>query len=134
MNTRQDPHYQAYHSQKARAKKRNIDWHFTLQSWTEWWGDDFYKRGRSKDSLCMARNGDVGAYHQDNVFKSTFSDNAKTVNRDYVTDINKTYKSKPVQTPDGSFPSIHAAANHYGHSDFWIYARLIKYPTQFYRI
>jgi len=133
MNTRQDPHYQAYHSQKARAKQRNIEWHFTIQTWTEWWGDDFYKRGRSKDSLCMARIGDVGAYHQDNVFKSTFSNNAKTINKDYMQQVNVS-KCKPVHTPLGVFPSITAAAKHYKHSDFWIHARLNKYPTLFYRL
>lgn len=58
-----------YQNQKGSAKHRNIEWQFSYESWIEWWGDDIEKRGKGKGKLCMARLGDTGPYHPDNVFK-----------------------------------------------------------------
>jgi len=64
-----------YNSQKCSANQRNIDWYFTYESWIEWWGDDIVNRGRNSGQLVMARNGDTGAYHPDNVYKATTKEN-----------------------------------------------------------
>ena len=69
------PEVPAYHKQKYRAKERGIDWEFTFETWVEWWGDDFNKRGRM--GLHMARIGDEGPYSPDNCIKATASDNLK---------------------------------------------------------
>ena len=65
----------AYFSQRCQAKKRGIDWNFTFESWLDWWGDDILKRGRKQGELVMARTGDTGAYHPDNVRKATAEEN-----------------------------------------------------------
>jgi len=64
-----------YHSQKTTAKCRGIDWQFTYDTWIEWWGNDIINRGKGPGKLCMARKGDTGPYHPDNVYKITHSEN-----------------------------------------------------------
>lgn len=71
----------AYKSQKESAAKRGIEWQFTVEEWTAWWGDDFALRGRGRGRLVMARHGDIGPYHPDNVFKCLFEENARMVDR-----------------------------------------------------
>jgi hypothetical protein len=61
--------------QKGGAKKRGIEWHFTFEEWVEWWGEDFERRGSGKGKLVMARFGDTGPYHPDNVRKITHGEN-----------------------------------------------------------
>lgn len=75
MNAETKKIYNAYHSQKTHAAKRNIDWHFTYETWLEWWGDDIVNRGRGIGKLVMARHGDKGPYHPDNVKKITHEEN-----------------------------------------------------------
>ena len=57
------------------SAKRNIDFQFTYDEWIAWWGDDFDKRGTAEDDLVMARFNDVGPYHPDNVYKTTYRAN-----------------------------------------------------------
>lgn len=68
---------QKYHNARQSAQNRNIDWQFTFETWMAWWGDDFELRGNKSSDLCMARNGDVGAYHPTNVRKATVAENIK---------------------------------------------------------
>lgn len=55
--------------QKTSAKNRNIDWQFTFKEWSDWWGNDIQYRGCKKGQLVMARKGDTGPYHPNNVIK-----------------------------------------------------------------
>ena len=66
-----------YDNAKWCAKERNIEWQFTYDAWIEWWGEDIINRGPYKGQLVMARTGDTGPYHPDNVYKSTTSDNCR---------------------------------------------------------
>jgi len=66
---------QKYNTQKAGAKVRNIEWHFTYESWLAWWGDDIVNRGNKSGQLVMARKNDNGPYHPDNVEKITCNQN-----------------------------------------------------------
>jgi hypothetical protein len=67
---------QKYLDQKYQARVRGIDWQFdSYEEWIQWWGDDITKRGKRKGNLVMARYGDVGPYHPDNVFKCTTGQN-----------------------------------------------------------
>lgn len=66
---------QKYFEQKKNAKQRNIEWQFTFDEWITWWGDDIVNRGCLKGQLVMARNGDTGPYHPDNVRKATCGEN-----------------------------------------------------------
>jgi hypothetical protein len=75
-------HARKYQTQYDNAKYhaihiRNIDWQFTYDTWVEWWGEDITKRGPYKGQLVMARNGDIGPYHPDNVHKVTSTENHK---------------------------------------------------------
>lgn len=60
-----------YHTQKAGAKRRSIDWQFTFESWVQWWeghlGPDWLKkRGKHNGQYQMARKGDKGPYSPKN--------------------------------------------------------------------
>lgn len=66
----------AYNCQKYSAYIRGIDWQFTYETWRNWWGDDIINRGRGRGKLVMARYGDKGPYHPDNVQKITLSQNS----------------------------------------------------------
>lgn len=70
-------YYDAYNLQRQHAGYRNIEWHFTFESWLAWWGEDIDKRGRTSGKLCMARYEDKGPYHPDNVQKLTVAENQK---------------------------------------------------------
>jgi hypothetical protein len=74
-------YYTQFNNQRQNAYKRNISFEFTYDNWVEWWGDDIDKRGKGKGKLCMARNGDVGSYHPDNVFKLNFEENISQANK-----------------------------------------------------
>jgi len=110
---------QKYGEQKNRAIRRNIEWHFTFEEWVAWWGDDIDKRGRSKDSLVMARHNDIGPYHPDNVRKATVTEN--------VNESNSRYMHK-VTTKDGEFESIESAAKFYKVTATAI-RRAVRYKT-----
>jgi hypothetical protein len=62
---------------KQHSRERGIEFLFDFETWVTWWGDDFAKRGSGADDLVMARKGDEGPYHPDNVYKSTCSENAR---------------------------------------------------------
>ena len=59
------------------ARQRGIEWQFTFETWMNWWGEDFEKRGSKKGQLVMARHNDTGPYHPDNVRKTTVEDNVR---------------------------------------------------------
>ncbi len=65
----------AFQRHRSQAKQRNIEFLFTLKEWVDWWGDDFAKRGKAADDLCMARYGDTGPYEASNVRKLTVKEN-----------------------------------------------------------
>ena len=71
-----NPKHFAFLMQRQHAKERGIEFLFDLDEWIEWWGDDFANRGDASDQLVMARHGDEGPYHPDNVYKSTAQENA----------------------------------------------------------
>lgn len=121
MDSQTKKYYLAYKNQKWLAKNyRNIEWHFTYESWLAWWGDDIVNRGKGKDKLVMARYGDQGPYHPDNVRKATHGEN--------ITEA----RSKCVNTPKGIFKTVKDACNHYGLTSGGIYGRMKKYPTEYY--
>lgn len=74
------PYKQPYQQQKDAAKRRGIEWHFTYETWVEWWGDDIINRGRRTGQLVMARHNDTGPYSLDNVRKAPCGDNTREGN------------------------------------------------------
>lgn len=77
------PHYRLYRSQRDSAVKRGIDFQFTFEEWNSWWGDDIVNRGRKAGQLVMARIGDQGPYHPNNVVKKACGDNVREADRNY---------------------------------------------------
>jgi hypothetical protein len=76
------PYYNQYQNARYHAiHVRNIDWQFTYDTLEAWWGEDITKRGPYKGQLVMARNGDVGPYHPDNVRKATCTENCSEANK-----------------------------------------------------
>jgi hypothetical protein len=69
----------AYARQKQNAKRRGIEWRFTLGSWWLVWESSgkWGLRGRGDGRFVMARIGDVGAYEPSNVYICTHNENSQ---------------------------------------------------------
>lgn len=69
----------AYSGQQSVAKRRDIDWQFTFETWLQWWLDSghWHERGRKRGKYVMARIGDVGPYAANNVFACLHDDNVR---------------------------------------------------------
>ena len=68
----------AYAKQKSSARSRGIEWEFNFESWLDWWGYDFDRRGTGPNDLQMQRFADSGPYASWNVKKGAPRDNAAT--------------------------------------------------------
>lgn len=66
-----------YQCQKRRAKKRNIPWEFTFESWWNLWQESGHWEERKFMGYVMARIGDTGSYSPTNVYITTHSQNMK---------------------------------------------------------
>ena len=78
------PYCKEFGAQKQNARRRNIPFEFTYQTWIDWWGDDIQQRGKGADKLVMARKNDQGAYHPDNVIKLFGKENVRDGNLNKV--------------------------------------------------
>jgi len=47
--------YRAYMQQRNQAQFRGEDWQLTFEEWLNLWGQDFDRRGRRGDNLCLTR-------------------------------------------------------------------------------
>jgi hypothetical protein len=70
-----------YNTQRRGAIARGIEWQFTFDEWVDWWGDDIINRGHHKGKLVMARHGDRGPYHPNNVRKALAEENCSEGNK-----------------------------------------------------
>lgn len=119
----------AYRGQRKNADRRGIAWRFSLSEWWQWWCVDgrWERRGRGREALVMARNGDCGAYEPNNVHVATGVENHAEVPRPKRSEASfraaqtllaqtgsRSAKARPVITPDGSFPSAAAAGLAHG--------------------
>jgi len=66
-----------FYNHRVRSKRRGIPFEFTYEEWINWWGEDIVNRGRNQGQLVMARKGDAGPYHIDNVYKTTVEQNVR---------------------------------------------------------
>ena len=106
------PHWSAYQMQKAMAKRRNIVWDLTFETWKEWWGDDINRRGRHPEDLVMGRKDATKPYTLDNLLKITHSENTSRSVKGVVT-----AKTRRCKTPLGEFISAAAASRAHGHAN-----------------
>lgn len=65
-----------FRQQVANARRRHIEFKFTLKEWLSIWGDRWGQRGVGGDALVMCRFGDVGPYSSDNVYIATCGENS----------------------------------------------------------
>jgi hypothetical protein len=119
MDLQTRKYYAAYKIQRYHAGKRIIKWQFTFESWLAWWGDDIVNRGQGTGKLCMARYGDIGPYHPDNVRKATHEDNASEI------------RSKPVITSLGQFKSAVEASKAHNITIDIMYYRIKNRPSEY---
>jgi hypothetical protein len=115
-------YYEWFYSQRYNAKARGIEWHFTFEEWLAWWGDDIDNRGHAPGKFVMARHGDVGPYHPDNVRKATHKENTAEA------------RNKRINTPAGIFNSLKEASEHYKVKNTTLGYRLKRYPTQYFYV
>jgi len=68
---KRDCHY-AYHKHKAQARYRKEEYNISLEEWMDLWTeDDWFRRGRSSDSICLIRTDDELPWSPDNVHLGT---------------------------------------------------------------
>ena len=67
----------AFRQQKQNARMRGIEWAMRLAEWWQVWQESgmWEQRGRGY-GYCMARHGDTGSYHPDNVYICTCAQNS----------------------------------------------------------
>jgi hypothetical protein len=97
-----------YHTCRAEALARNIEWQITYEEWYDWWLEQGYDREyplpNTAHGPCMCRKGDTGPYHIDNIYMATRQVNS--IHRE----MNKPSKRKAIKTPWGEYPSMVQAA------------------------
>lgn len=73
----------AYNKHKENARRRGIEWRFTLWTWWLVWDQSgkWAERGGGAGGYVMCRRGDVGAYCPDNVFIARAIQNSSEANR-----------------------------------------------------
>ncbi len=129
--------YEAYRNQVQAACVRNIPFEFPFLAWVAWWKteDRWVSRGRGIGKLVMARIGDVGPYHPDNVYVATHSQNISDVDQLKKSASHQATcaarkaagikhhlqvrgdghpRSRAVLTPAGRFGSARLASEHFG--------------------
>ncbi len=99
--------YYRYGKQKRDSTARNIEFKLSLDEWYNWWlqqgVDKNYPSKLDKNTLCMCRYNDQGAYELGNIYCATLSQNQKDA-RKFNPNFGKT-RSRPFRTPLGDFPS-----------------------------
>ena len=98
----------AFRAHKSGAKRRGIDFRFSLPEWWDWWrtGNRWARRGRDRGGLVMARPRDRGAYEPGNVVPFSPGENFRDRPRHHI--------ARPVLTPAGVFASAVQAAKAFG--------------------
>lgn len=68
------PMQAAFATFKASVKRVDAEFNLTFEEFSELWGGDVGRRGRTLDCLCMYRYSDAGAYEAGNVYIATLSE------------------------------------------------------------
>lgn len=63
--------YRSWLQQRNQAQWRGEPWELTLDEWKAVWGDNFHRKGRASDSLCMTRRDRTLPWRTDNVMLMT---------------------------------------------------------------
>lgn len=119
-----------YGWQKRTSKKRNVPFLLSFEEWDQWWLSNGVDKNlpavkNNRNTLCMCRYNDVGAYELSNIYCATKSQNSldqKAQGR----------KCKKLTTPDGVFKSRIAAAQYYQVDPATINYRMKKQPLKYF--
>lgn len=99
--------YYRYGKHKRDAASRGIDFKLSLEEWYDWWLQQGIDKNIStklnKNTLCMCRFNDTGAYELGNIYCATLSQNQKDA-RKFNSNFGKT-RSRAFHTPLGDFSS-----------------------------
>ena len=66
--------YNNWIQQRNQANYRREPWQLTFEQWCAVWGDDWHRKGRGAQDLCMTRIDPSQAWHPDNVMLITRRD------------------------------------------------------------
>lgn len=69
--------YHPWQLSKAQAKFRHEDWDFSFDEYVELWKNDWHKRGRKIDDLCMTRDDPELGWFKGNVYLITRAEHLK---------------------------------------------------------
>lgn len=108
----------AFLTHASGARRRGIEFLFTLPDWWAWWQTDgrWERRGNRGHQLVMARREDIGPYTPSNVFPATSSQNFSEWarrprgNRMRTASNGQTRYMGAVETPLGAFSDVRTAS------------------------
>lgn len=128
--------YYRYGKHKRDAASRGIAFNLTLEEWYNWWIQQGVDKNISskldKNTLCMCRFNDQGAYELSNIYCASLSQNQKDA-RKFNPNFGKT-RSKPLRTPLGDFASKKDAYKSLGITIRQIEKLMRQYPKDYYFI
>ena len=95
---------QNYNAHKKSEENSVINFNLTFDEWYNWWLNNGLDRNisqgkRNKDTLCMCRYGDIGAYSLDNIYCATAGQNSKDMTTRHSI-------KRKIKTPQGIFNSL----------------------------
>lgn len=131
---------QEYRTQHGNCRARSIPFQITFAEWCEWWQATglYDQRGRGHDQYAMVRLDAAGAFSTDNIKCVTNRQAAEqfwtSSRRGAALQHNRQIsqaRSRPIQTPQGQFASVQAAAQHLKMSTSGVRWR-IQHDTQAY--
>lgn len=73
---RRNPMQAAYATFKSSVKRIDAEFNLSFEEFSDLWGQDVERRGRTLDCLCMYRYGDTGHYEVGNCYIATLGEHA----------------------------------------------------------
>lgn len=130
-----------YRTQHGNSRARSIPFELTFREWCEWWQATglYDQRGSAPDQYAMVRHDASGAFSTDNIKCVTNRQAAEqfwtSPRRNQAMQHNRRISQqnrRPISTPDGIFPSIQAAAQHYQMSPSGLRWRIANHTQDYY--
>ena len=73
--------YRSFSQQRNQARWRGEPWNLTFQQYQTVWGDQWHRKGRDSDQLCMTRINELGEWGIHNVMLMTRADHNRRESR-----------------------------------------------------
>ena len=128
--------YYRFGKHKRDSSKRGIDFKLSLDEWYNWWLQQGIDKNipskLNKNTLCMCRYNDQGAYELNNIYCASLSQNQKDA-RKFNLNFGKT-RSKPFRTPIKDFLSKKDAYTELNITVRQLETLMRKFPNEYYYI